>query len=152
MKSLILFIVLTINLTSFSQTTDFFNRDSVKFAMVDFTNFKYSKEISVGDAIDSNKIIYDTLTYFCDTKFTFNFLKNEMIFSLPGGFIQTNKIIINENNNDNISVDVDITNEGIFNFLLSKNIDGNISMIVRNRVSENGFIVGYFTNKIQITE
>jgi hypothetical protein len=49
-------------------------------------------------------------------------------------------------------VEVPITGRGTYNYLFGKNIEGNTSLIVR-RVEENdGKVLGFFTNKVELVK
>jgi hypothetical protein len=119
--------------------------------MYDYQYFKYPERISLGDAMDSNLVIYDTIMYTTQTKFIFDLDKMILSYTLPNGKVETHKITTVYKSEPFIDVDVLIEGKGISNYLFGDNVNGDISLIVRDRLQNNGMVSGFFTNKIHIT-
>jgi hypothetical protein len=124
------------------------NAQVFKCTMIDFQSFEYPDRVSLGEAMDSNFVIYDTVSYTTKTKFVFDLDKMLLTYTLPSGKTEKHQITTIYKSEPYINVDVLIEDKGIYNYLFDINVYGDVSMIVRNRIQKNGMISGFFTNKV----
>ena len=143
MKPILSFAIIITALTANSQV--------FRCIMNDYQYFKYPETISLGEAMDSNLVVYDSLTYTTQTRFVFDLDNMILTYTLQTGKVEINEITKVFKSEPFIDVDVFIEGKGIYNYLFNENINGDVSMIVRERFEKNGMVSGFFTNKIDIT-
>jgi hypothetical protein len=119
--------------------------------MTDSTHFKYPAKSTLGDAKDSNLVVYGNMVNNCKTKINFNFDNKVMFITYPNGVNVKNKIITYNDKYGQINCDI-LTESGMFyNFVIAENISGEMSMIVRSRhKTKDGHVEGYFTNNVTV--
>jgi hypothetical protein len=127
------------------------NAQVFKCTMYDYQYFEYPERISLGEAMDSNLVIYDTIMYTTQTKFVFDLNKMTLKYTLPNGNVETHGITTVFKSEPFMDVDVLIEGKGIYNYLFGDNVNGDVSMIVRKRLQNNEMVNGFFTNKVHIT-
>jgi hypothetical protein len=141
-------------LSSFLMLTAFVCNAQTKalnVTMTDSTYFKYPGSTSMGEARDSNLIVFTNTVYKCNTRINFNFDNNVMFITYPNGEKIKNKIIALNTAYDQIDCDILTETGKFYNFLIAENIDGKTSMIVRCRhKTKDGFVEGYFTNDVNV--
>jgi len=119
--------------------------------MYDYQYFEYPERISLGEAMDSNLVVYDTIMYTTQTKFVFDLNKMILKYTLQTGKVETHEITTVFKSEPFMDVDVLIEGKGIYNYLFGDNVNGDVSMIVRKRLQNNEMVNGFFTNKVHIT-
>lgn len=147
MKTILSFLFILVSFISNAQI------QTLNLTMTDSTNFKYPSLSTMGDARDSNLIVFGKTELNCNTKISFNFDNNVMFITYPNGHRVRNKIIAYNTQYDQIDCDI-LTEQGMFyNFLIAENINDKMSMIVRSRhKTKDGYVVGYFTNDVKVNQ
>jgi hypothetical protein len=128
------------------------NSQVFKCTMYDYQFFQYPERLSLGEAMDSNLVIYDTVSYTTQTRFVFDLEKMVLTYTLSSGKVETHQITTVIKSKPFIDVDVLIEGKGIYNYLFGDNVNDDISMIVRERFVKNGMVNGFFTNKVVISD
>ena len=136
----------------FLMITTIVNGQIIQYKMTDFTNFTYPAEFTFWESLDSCKVEFDSIKYLCNTTYLIDIPNGIFSYVIYTGEKETFKIKNTTQNDVALMVEVPITGRGTYNYLFGKNIEGNTSLIVR-RVEENdGKVLGFFTNKVELVK
>lgn len=142
MKYSIFFLLLLISFSVSSQT--------IKYRMSDFTYFKFPAEITFWQALDSNRVEFDSLKSHCNTIYSVDITNN--IFSCvdANGDTWSGKMMNLTLTQLAVMLEVEIENIGIYHYLFGKNTTGQTSLIIRRKQVVNGNVEGFFSNKVEL--
>jgi hypothetical protein len=128
----------------------FLNGQTIQYRMVDFTPFKFTSETTFWQALDANKVEFDSLKYHCNTLYTIDITNNVFSYVGSNGDSESEKMLDVTQTDLALMVEVPFKNKGTYHFLFGKNINGDTSLIIRNKELINGKTEGFFTNKVEL--
>ena len=113
------------------------------------TKYSHSENITLHTAIENNSLSY-LGTWDVNVKYVFDLDNMVMKFTNTLGDVTLFKIVNVIPTKSYLNVDAE-SNEGIFNYVLSTNVDEDVSFIIQNFQKENGKSVGHFSNSVKFT-
>ena len=141
MKTLITLLFLTI--------VTILNGQIIEIKMDKLSKYCHSENITLHTAIENNSLSY-LGTWDVNVKYVFDLDNMVMKFTNTLGDVTLFKIVNVIPTKSYLNVDAE-SNEGIFNYVLSTNVDDGISFIIQNFQKENGKSVGHFSNSVKFT-
>lgn len=123
---------------------------TVKYRMTDFAYFKYPVEQTLKESLSSNTIEYDSVSYSCNTVYTIDMTNGIFSYVVYNESEEKFKIKNYIEKEKSLSVEVFITNKGLYHYWFTENDDGNTSLIVREVVEKDGKVSGFYTNKVEL--
>ena len=141
MKTLITLLFLTI--------ATLVNGQIIEIKMDKLSKYSHSENITLHTAIENNSLSY-LGTWDVNVNYVFDLDNMVMKFTNTLGDITLFKIVNVIPTKSYLNVDAE-SNEGRFNYVLSTNVDDDVSFIIQNFQKENGKSVGHFSNSVKFT-
>ena len=141
MKTLITLLFLTI--------ATLVNGQIIEIKMDKLSKYSHSENITLHTAIENNSLSY-LGTWDVNVKYVFDLDNMVMKFTNTLGDVTFFKIVNVIPTKSYLNVDAE-SNEGRFNYVLSTNVDEDVSFIIQNFQKENGKSMGYFSNSAKFT-
>ena len=121
----------------------------IEIKMDKLSKYSHSENITLHTAIENNSLSY-LGTWDVNVKYVFDLDNMVMKFTNTLGDVTLFKIVNVIPTKSYLNVDAE-SNEGIFNYVLSTNVDEDVSFIIQNFQKENGKSVGHFSNSVKFT-
>jgi hypothetical protein len=141
MKTLITLLFLTIS--------TLVNGQIIEIKMDKISKYSHSENITLHTAIENDSLSY-LGTWDVNLKYVFDLDNMVMKFTNTLGDVTLFKIVNVIPTKSYLNVDAE-SNEGRFNYVLSTNVDEDVSFIIQNFQKENGKSVGHFSNSVKFT-
>ena len=143
MKTFLIFVLLSlVTLTTKSQV--------IQYRIIDFTYFHFPEEITFWSALESNKVVFDTLKNHCNTIYTIDIPNHVFSYVDFKGNMENFKILNVTQTEVALNVEFLIPNVGVYHFLFGENVNGDTSLVARKKETANGMTEGFFTNKVEL--
>jgi hypothetical protein len=113
------------------------------------TKYSHSENITLHTAIENDSLSY-LGSWIVNIKYVFDLDNMTMEFTNTLGDVTLFKIVNVIPTKSYLNVDAE-SNEGRFNYVLSTNVDDDVSFIIQNFQKENGKSVGHFSNSVKFT-
>jgi hypothetical protein len=123
------------------------NSQIIEFKIDRLSKYSHSKNITLHNAIETDSLTY-LGSWIVNIKYVFDLDNMTMEFTNTLGDVTMFKIVNVIPTKSYLNVDAE-SNEGRFNYVLSDNVDGDVSFIIQNFQKENGKSVGHFSNSVK---
>lgn len=146
MKYIIFFLLITGKLFSQGQ---FSTLKTLELTMCGFTDFTYSANLTLEEAVNSESINFSQVSHYANTHYRIDFIGEKISYTIFTGESDTNRIVNIASGEWHLSFDVITESDELFNFLILKNTEGELTLFVRSySANSEGLIIGYISDEI----